>query len=215
MKLPRLRALALRGWPLFNELNYGRARLIASAGTVLIASGLISTGLAQKMPVYTQDNEKTVVLAGRVLADVSVFPFGVGVGPHYAALIFGVEEKGAEAPVPVKIVYAFFKEEGPLPDSFFEYSKRYELRVYRESKCDESVKSLAYVENETESGRRLPPSYVLQFTRGAPKDVLKPDAVLPCYILRPDGYRVLSQDRKPPATPKPRTATPQGATSKP
>jgi hypothetical protein len=64
------------------------------------------------------------------------------------------------------------------------------------------MNSLAYVKNVDESGRPLAPSYVLRFLDGAPKDILKPDAVLPCYVLRPGKYRVLSRKKEgPPSAP--------------
>lgn len=55
------------------------------------------------------------------------------------------------------------------------------------------MNSLSYVKNVDESGKPLPPTYVLRFLEGAPKVVLKPDAVLPCYVLRPDNYKLLHQ----------------------
>jgi hypothetical protein len=82
-----------------------------------------------------------------------------------------------------------------LPDSFFDYSKQYELQAVRDARCDESVKSLCYVKNVDESGKPLPSSYVLRFLGGAPRVVLKPDAVLARYVLRPSKYRVLNQEK--------------------
>jgi hypothetical protein len=155
----------------------------------------MSVSAAQKTPTRAAAAEKTTPIVGRVLADVSTLAFGAGVGPMYTLFIFGVEEDGSTHVVPVKVSYAFFKSDGPPPDSFFDYSKRYELRAVRESKCDEAVESLAYVKNVDDSGKPLPPTYALRFLEGAPKIELKPDAVLPCYVLRPGKYKVLSQDK--------------------
>lgn len=111
----------------------------------------------------------------------------------YLSFIFGVQEAGSEDVVPVKVSYAFFKSDGPLPDSFFDYSKRYELRAVRDPRCDESVNSISYVKNVDESGKPLLPTYALRFVEGASKAVLKPDAVLPCYMLRPGNFKLLAQ----------------------
>jgi hypothetical protein len=154
----------------------------------------MSVSAAQKTPVRIAAAEKTTPIVGRVLADVSTLAFGVGLGPQYVVFIFGVE-KGTERVEPVKIAYAFFKSDGPPPDSFFDYFKQYELQAVRESKCDETVESLAYVKNVDESGKPLPSTYALRFLEGAPKIELKPDAVLPCYVLRPGKYKVLSQHK--------------------
>jgi hypothetical protein len=61
----------------------------------------------------------------------------------------------------------------------------------RTPRCDESVKKLSYEENEDETGKPLPPTYILRMMDGAPKDLLKPDSVLPCYLLRPGNYQEL------------------------
>jgi hypothetical protein len=147
---------------------------------------------AQEIPARNGTTEKTARIVGRVLASVGSLVFGAGLGPKSITFIFGVEQSG-RAIAPVKISYAFFKSQGPPPDSFFDHSKLYEFQAVRNPTCDETVDSLAYVKNVDGSGKPLPPSYVLRFLDGAPKDVLKPDAVLPCYVLRPGEYKILGQ----------------------
>jgi hypothetical protein len=160
----------------------------------LIVAALVSLSVAQKTP--TKTGEKNVPLVGRVLADVSSFVFGAGLGPQHTTFVFAVEQDGGTRVEPVKVSYAFFKSEGPPPDSFFDYSKRYELQVVRDTKCDESVDSLSRVKNVDQSGKPLPPTDALRFLEGAPKDALKSDAILPCYVLRPGKYKVLSQEKE-------------------
>ena len=85
--------------------------------------------------------EKTVSFVGRVLAWRFSLVIGAGLGPQYEGFVFA-----AEAGVsirPTKIYYAIFQSDGLLPDSFFDYSKRYELQVVRHTRCDESVESFA------------------------------------------------------------------------
>ena len=178
---------------MFNQNNNKRIGIFSCIVVALIAAVLTSVSLAQKTPDDQVAAEKTRPLVGRVLADVSTLTFGAGLGPKYTSFIFGVEEGGSTHVVPVKVSYAFFKSDGPPPESFFDYSKRYELQAVREPKCDESVNSLSYVKNVDESGKPLPPTYVLRFLDGAPKVVLKPDEVLPCYVLRPGNYKLLDQ----------------------
>jgi hypothetical protein len=158
---------------------------------------------AQKTPTSKPHTEKKIPLVGRVLAWKQTFAFGAGLGPQYEVFVFGVEKDRRVSVAPIKVAYAFFKSDGPLPDSFFDYSKRYELQAVRDTRCDESVEALSYVKSvDHESGKPLPPLYVLTSLEGAPKDVLKPDAVLACYLLRPGRYRVLSQkEDSPPSAP--------------
>jgi hypothetical protein len=158
---------------------------------LLLASSVLSVNLpAQKTPAQKGSAEKTTRIVGRVLADVESLAFGAGVGPRYTTFIFGVEKNGGEV-VPVKISYAFFKSQGPPPDDFFDHFKLYELSVGRVPKCDETVSSLAQATNVDEAGRPLPSSDALRWLDGAPKDVVKPDLVLPCYLLRPGNYKTL------------------------
>jgi hypothetical protein len=151
---------------------------------------------AQKTPTPEPHPQKSILLVGRVLAWKETFAFGAGVGPQYEVFVFGIEKHRGPRVTPIKVAYAFFKSDGPLPDSFFDYSKQYELQAVRDTRCDESVEGLSYVKSvEHQSGKPLPPTYVLRFLEGAPKDVLKPDAVLACYVLRPGKYRILSQKK--------------------
>jgi hypothetical protein len=154
---------------------------------------ILSPQTAQKSKRRT---EKTVTLVGRVLAWKLPLFVGAGIGPLSEVFVFGVEGDGAEGITPTKIIYTFFESNGSLQDNFFDHSKRYELQAIRDTQCDESVKGLSYVKSaDHESGKPLPPVYVLRFLDGAPKDALKPDAVLSCYILRPGKYKVLSQEK--------------------
>lgn len=141
-----------------------------------------------------ESTEKTAPIVGRVLADVGSLVFGAGLGPKYTTFIFGVEKSGG-AIMPVKVSYTFFKSQGPPPDSFFDHSKLYELRAGREPNCDETLSSLAQIENVDESGRPLPPTDALRVLEGAPRDILQPDLLLPCYVLRAGKYKVLSKNR--------------------
>jgi hypothetical protein len=103
-----------------------------------MAATLISTRLmAQKTISNAPTAQKASLIVGRVLADVSTLVSGSGLGPKHAVFIFGVEEDSGTHVVPVKVSYAFFKSEGPPPDSFLDYSKRYEFQAVREPKCDE------------------------------------------------------------------------------
>lgn len=168
-------------------------RFVLQGIAFLMASNLLCTELsAQKM---TASKKKTISVEGRVLAGVDYLTGYLrgGFGDRYQVFVFGRERRSHRDPVaPIKVMYKFFyKTEPALPDSFLDSSKRYELQLVREPSCDETVKNLSYQKNEDETGKPLPSTYVLRLLNGAPKNVLKPDSVLPCYILTPGKYRVL------------------------
>ena len=174
--------------------NSRQVAVLLSVITVFTARGLASVSLAQDNSARPATAAKKIPLVGRVLADVERLPFGAGVGPEWTTFVFAVEDQERKSLSPVKIAYAFFKDQGPPPDSFFDYSIRYELQVARTPDCDESVASLSYVKNVTEAGKELPPTYALRFMNGAPKDILRPEAILPCYTLYAGDLKVVSKD---------------------
>ncbi|MFZ0738860.1 MAG: hypothetical protein WAM96_17325 [Candidatus Acidiferrales bacterium] len=149
----------------------------------------------------TASLEKQRSIVGHVFGRVehlTGFPTNLLGGLQYDVFIFGVsnEPKLGRQPFPVKVVYEFYRYGPYLPEKFFDFSRLYELRVVRDPTCDESVKSLSYEANATESGDQLPPTYILRLLDGAPNDVLKPDMVLPCYVLRPGRYKAVSEGKR-------------------
>ena len=181
-----------------HKYKVARKQIVFDGASVLLAMAVLAFVVAaQKARADGQTGEKKTLLVGRVLADVAVLTHGAGVGPFSSEFIFDGKEEGHTDSVPVKIVWLYFQWRDVPPASFFDYSIEYELRVVRDPKCDERVDSLSYVHNVTESGEPLPPTYVLRFSRGAPKHVLKPDATLACYTMLAGDYRVLSKRKKP------------------
>ena len=83
----------------------------------------------------------------------------------------------------MQIAYAFYHSNQLPPESFWDFSKIYEVKVQRDSGCDVKVESMAYVRNMTEGGKELPPSFVLRYAKGAPEGLLRMDAMPPCYVL--------------------------------
>lgn len=152
--------------------------------TLLLAcTGITLVG--QKASVPTARHE---VLRGRVMADVAFPAFGAGLGPKWESFIFGTETSSGEV-IPVRVEYAFYETEQLPPETFWDYSKLYELTVRREPKCDTTVKAISYVGNVDEQGNELPPTFVLQFTKNIPSASLKPETALPCYVLWHGEYK--------------------------
>jgi hypothetical protein len=136
--------------------------------------------------------ERTV-LVGRVLASINSLDPNSDLTARYENFVFGVESKGDSGVriTPIRILYRFHSWDERLRDPFFDYSKRYEMRVERERRCDEKLSVLSYEKNEDENGKELPPTHILRVIDGAPKELLKTDSVLPCYRLTPGNYQVL------------------------
>jgi hypothetical protein len=134
-------------------------------------------------------------LRGRPVAEVSSLLFGSSLTHKWISFYFASEEPDGSIR-PVQIAYAFNRSEQLPSDSFWDYSKLYEIKVRRERGCDTKVEKLAYVRNTTEDGKGLPRSFVLRFAKGAPKDLLKDEAVLPCYVLWYGDYREVQSKSK-------------------
>ena len=149
--------------------------------------------LAAEKPSLSKQRRASV--RGRTLAGVDLTGFlRGGLGDRYEVFVFGSESSNQiDSITPIKVMYRFFQSEPALPDSFLDTSKRYELQVIREPNCDETVQSLSYQKNMDATGKPLPSTYILRPLDGSPKDILKPDLVLPCYILHAGNYKVLKQ----------------------
>ena len=182
------------------------SRRVVLTSLVLSLSMLLAPGSTseQDLPAKVPQSGKTVVgkqftLMGHVLARIEGLAHRVNSmgGQRYEVFIFGIDkwERTGKSTAPVKVVYEFYRDEPNLPEKFFDFSSRYALTVVRDTKCDESVKSLSYEANVSESGKPLPATHVLKVLDGAPTDVLKPDLILPCFFLRPGQYKVVSKSK--------------------
>lgn len=176
------------------------SRRVVPASLVLSLSMVFALGstAGHDQPAKVRQSGKIVVekqgMAGHVLARVEhssgYLRNSLG-GQRYEVFIFGIDklERYGKSAAPVKVVYEFYRDEPNLPETFFDFSKRYVLSVVQDTKCDESLKSLSYESNFSESGKPLPATNVLKVLDGAPSDVLKPDLSLSCFVLRPANYK--------------------------
>lgn len=148
----------------------------------VLASAVCPAFSGQDKPAVV---ERTV-LVGRVLASINSLGPNSDLTARYETFVFAVESIGESGIriTPVRILYRFHSWDERLRDPFFDYSKRYEMQVEREPRCDETLRVLSYEKNEDENGKELPPTNILRMMDGAPKDLLKPDSILPCYMLR-------------------------------
>jgi len=127
-------------------------------------------------------------LRGRPLAEVSSLRYASSFTHKWMSFYFALEQPDGSVK-PIEIAYAFHHPDQLPPESFWDYSKVYEIKVRREHGCDTKVEDLAYVNNTTEDGKKLPRSFVLRFAKDAPRGLLKEEAVLPCYVLWYGDYR--------------------------
>jgi len=153
--------------------------VIATHGTV-----------AQQKPAVASET-----LRGRPVAEVNSLLFASSLTHKWMSFYFAWEEPNGSIR-PIQIAYAFHRSAQLPSESFWDYSKHYEIKVRRDRGCDTKVENLAYVRNTTEDGKELPRSFVLRFAKGAPKDLLKDEAVLPCYVLWYGDYRQVQPKSK-------------------
>lgn len=106
--------------------------------------------------------------------------------------VFATEVKGPGTRSSVrllKIVYEYTDADGPLPKTFFDYARTYELKVHREAYCDETLASLSKFEV---SGKDTVGQHINKLTvlTGVPAEALKTNEKekLPCFVLWPKSY---------------------------
>jgi hypothetical protein len=138
--------------------------------------------------------QKKIRLRGHVLAAIDSPTSETGTSHRYQLFIFGMESKdhhGKEIVTPVEIVYSASR--GFLPESFFDFSKRYELRAFREAYADATLESIAYIKMVDADFHKeiAPPIPLLRLLEGAPREILKMDMVLPNYEMWSGDYRII------------------------
>ena len=121
-----------------------------TAGTCfLLVLGAITALAQQQKPVPKE------TLRVRPLAEVRTLLHGSSLSHEWASFYVASEEADGSVK-PIQIAYAFYHSNQLPPESFWDYSKTYEIGVQREHGCDVNVESMAYVRNVTEGGRELP-----------------------------------------------------------
>jgi hypothetical protein len=161
------------------------AHLAFTMVALFVVANVLSAGAADK-----RGSAKKEVLRGHVIADVASLGFGTGLGPLWTSFIFDAEQADGRM-LPVRIAYAFYKNEQLPRDSFWDYQILYELKAKRDASCDTTVARISYEQNFDDEGKNLPLSFVLRFAKNASSTSLSPDIPLPCYVLRYSDYKQL------------------------
>jgi hypothetical protein len=159
----------------------------ATGVAVLVLTLVLSVCAEKKRAMPAQET-----LSGRVIARVHTLHYGSSLSHKWMVFFFALEDPHGNVK-PIEIAYAFYKPNQLPPDSFWDYSRVYEIAVQRDPVCDTKVEDLAYERNFT---KELPPSFVLGYAKGAPTDLLKREAVLPCYTLWYGNYRQIHPSAK-------------------
>lgn len=129
------------------------------------------------------------IVAGRVFASVNLFTYGSGLGPKYQSFIFQPEasvDSTQHWPELVRIEYQFYNAKDRLGKDFFDHAKKYELDVLRDRTCDDKPLNFGYVGIKDETTRVR----IMAVLNGAKEELLKEDAILPCYVLGPSGLKL-------------------------
>jgi hypothetical protein len=170
---------------------------------VFYALSLAAPPLLGQAPIASNSKivSKEVLIRGRVLADIAWQAHGSGLGPKYETFIFGWEQIDGSL-LPVKIAYAYFGKNG-LPASFFNFTRRFELKAVQQKQCEQTVGNLSVIRNIDPSGQELSSSNVLRPLHGVPNDLLKPEMNLSCYIVEEGKFKSLTTPAASAATPTP------------
>jgi hypothetical protein len=141
----------------------------------------------------TEHQHSRLRLDGRIIASVITFVPGT-LNLKWQVFVFQVEsgEAGGHGYLS-KVEYEYTDADGPLKDAFFDYAKYYQLIVSRDSSCDESLESLSILRAPDEHKSVFRDRNLLQVLAGVPTEALDMHETLPCFILRPGGYRILKR----------------------
>lgn len=157
---------------------------------LLLIAAAYFPSFAQKLNKNTKSTD-SIKLTGRVVASINSITFGSWY-PKFQSFLFIPEENNdlKIEPKPIRIVYEFFKQDGYLKKDFFDYSNRYELKIVRQTNCDEKLKDFGYetIVEDTDGKRTETKVSILKVLNGFSKDIFDENAVLPCYTLQENDY---------------------------
>ena len=148
-----------------------------------------------------------VTIVGRVLAAPDpMLHNGGNLSCRFEQFLFGAELEGAARQrvlMPVLVSFCYYGYEAPLPETFFDHTILYELHVARDPGEDVLLKDVAFHTGvDPSTGKTRPPTMGMRVLGNVPRNLLKPNLLLPCYVLYSDGYRVVRHDKRPGSAPK-------------
>ena len=168
---------------------------------------------AQRGETDSRSSPGGVAILGRVLAAPDpMLHNGGNLSCRFEQFLFGAELEGAARQrvlMPVLVSFCYYGYEAPLPETFFDHTILYELHVTRDPVADVLLKDVAFHRQvDPSTGKSEPPTMGMRVLGGVPRNLLKPDLLLPCYVLYSDGYKVVRQDTRRVSTPKTQAAKP-------
>jgi hypothetical protein len=147
---------------------------------------MISTSVLPGVNLLHQ-KPKTVRLRGRIIASVQP-PQRTTVGRNYHDYLFEIETANCKPSI-VRLSYRFMLRDGDLPASFYDPAVVHTFRALRDTSCDEPLDDLATSYRFDSTGFTfLHADSVLHFVSSAERPQIPADAVLPCYVTRPEDY---------------------------
>ena len=167
-----------------NQRAFGMG--IAMLGIICCAPILVSTA---------KSTQKTERLTGHVLGYVPNILKLNGDGGDLLAFVFIPDTTNKETPpkTAIAVDYRWFSDERELPNSFFDYSKHFEIRVLRNSGCDTTAADFFYLKLFHDDALKKPSERIYRFqaAANAPKMDFADDFKLSCYEMRPGNYSIL------------------------
>lgn len=88
----------------------------------------------------------------------------------------------------IKVAYRYWHTEPAVPKEFFDSRKQWHFLLVRETRCDGPLRELLETKGKTERGEKVSLPF-LQRTTGAENLEIPLDTTLPCYVLRPEGFK--------------------------
>jgi len=163
-------------------------RSIAHAGLLLL-SFFVSVLPAAAGQEGLRPKTKTISVKSRIVGSIPLENF-TSVGLNHQSYVFELESgsKGA-APQLVKVSYRFHLREPQLPTSFLNYSNVYRFALTRDESCDETWGALTTRYLFDRNGNFRGGQNAIAYSSNAPVPEIDRQAVLPCYVVRPQDYK--------------------------
>jgi hypothetical protein len=170
-------------------------RVIRSSGRAIAAVGALLLVLWSSPSLVASRSPCEYRLSGVVVAfDVSPLRLlQYSSIPNSETLVVHLDPEDSErlGSDYIRIVYQYWSSEPRLPDDLRNSRGRWEFQVKRADYCDSRLHDILYLEGTDEAGDRV---QVPGLKSTSPSESLEisEDYILPCFVLRPGGYRQIS-----------------------
>ena len=164
-------------------------RRVITAGLSLVLCFFAAVQPAAAGREGLRPKTKTISAKSRIVGSIPLENLS-SAGLNHQSYVFELDSSGKGAvPQLVKVSYRFYLRDPQLPASFLDYTKLHRFVLTRDETCDETWGALTTRYLFDRNGNFRGGQNAIVYSSNAPVPEIDRQAVLPCYVARPQDYK--------------------------